>query len=352
MSVKKRGKVWYAQFMVSGRRYNSPLHKAESKLQAERMEEEDKGRLKEGLEPIWLGTGNQEQPKTVQKFYLLSDALDLYYRKVWAPNQKTATTYKQQITSIIEWSGDIALDKITGAWLIEVREQLQKHLKTNSTINRYIAALNSLLSGCSKKLGIVGPLPVLGKLKETPKKRDKVITSAEYETYRSYFESVKKQSIADLVVFFWATGARLTEPVMLVWDDIDFTKDWVRIPAEVTKKHKERHIHLNEQAMAMLRRRKEHGYETPFGGLKNKNTASNLSKALMRAHKAMTPEGNEPPTWGWHSFRHTMATRLVEAGVEPIVVRDFMGWGSLAMVERYTHLKKDSAAHAADVLTF
>jgi integrase len=40
----------------------------------------------------------------------------------------------------------------------------------------------------------------------------------------------------------------------------------------------------------------------------------------------------------WHSNRHTFASRLVMAGVDPFTVKELGGWRTLAMVQRYAHL--------------
>jgi len=44
----------------------------------------------------------------------------------------------------------------------------------------------------------------------------------------------------------------------------------------------------------------------------------------------------------WHGCRHTFASRLVMAGVDPRTVQELGGWRTLGMVQRYAHL---SPAH-------
>lgn len=52
----------------------------------------------------------------------------------------------------------------------------------------------------------------------------------------------------------------------------------------------------------------------------------------------------------FHDLRHTVATRLIKKGASPFEVMRFMGWKSLAMVERYTHLVVEDTRKTADLL--
>ena len=48
----------------------------------------------------------------------------------------------------------------------------------------------------------------------------------------------------------------------------------------------------------------------------------------------------------WHGNRHTFASRLVMAGVDPRTVQELGGWRTLGMVQRYSHLAPEHL-HAA-----
>ena len=49
-----------------------------------------------------------------------------------------------------------------------------------------------------------------------------------------------------------------------------------------------------------------------------------------------------------HALRHTFASRLAMAGVDPRTIQELGGWRSLAMVERYTHLSPTHKAAAVE----
>lgn len=52
----------------------------------------------------------------------------------------------------------------------------------------------------------------------------------------------------------------------------------------------------------------------------------------------------------WHTLRHTFASRLVQAGVNLLTVKELLGHSSLVMVMRYAHLADDNLKAAVDTL--
>ena len=47
-------------------------------------------------------------------------------------------------------------------------------------------------------------------------------------------------------------------------------------------------------------------------------------------------------------LRHTFASRLAMAGLDPRTIQELGGWASLEMVERYTHLSPTHKAEAVE----
>ena len=51
-----------------------------------------------------------------------------------------------------------------------------------------------------------------------------------------------------------------------------------------------------------------------------------------------------------HALRHTCASRLVNAGIDLYVVKEWLGHSSIQITERYAHLNPDKLVHAANML--
>ena len=51
-----------------------------------------------------------------------------------------------------------------------------------------------------------------------------------------------------------------------------------------------------------------------------------------------------------HTLRHTFATRLKDAGVDPFTVRDLLGHATLEMTGRYTHATEETMRRGVEIL--
>lgn len=56
------------------------------------------------------------------------------------------------------------------------------------------------------------------------------------------------------------------------------------------------------------------------------------------------------PRYRVHDIRHGYATMLLEAGEDPRVVKEMMGWSTLAMLARYQHVRPVMHKHVADTI--
>lgn len=74
-------------------------------------------------------------------------------------------------------------------------------------------------------------------------------------------------------------------------------------------------------------------------------------QAVGRAQKALRAAGKDASRldgYTWHSNRHTFASRLVMASVDPRTVQELGGWKTLGMVQRYAHLAPSHLQAAVD----
>jgi integrase len=52
-----------------------------------------------------------------------------------------------------------------------------------------------------------------------------------------------------------------------------------------------------------------------------------------------------------HTLRHTFATRLKDAGVDPFTVRDLLGHATIQMTNYYTHATPETMRRGVESLT-
>jgi integrase len=125
------------------------------------------------------------------------------------------------------------------------------------------------------------------------------------------------------------TGLRLSELTGLQWSDVDFTAN--RVTLRATKSRKVQTVPLNRHAREALLEVRGVGRVGPvftFEGQRLANPKKGLAAAARRAGIGKVT---------CHVFRHTCATRLLEAGVDIRNVQAWLRHASITTTARYLH---------------
>lgn len=165
------------------------------------------------------------------------------------------------------------------------------------------------------------------------------------------------------------TGLRAGEAIALRWDNIDLDKGFIHVKqnASVVKcrdgkenkyqvvittvktKTGNRIVPCNEKALQALRAlqdyQKSHHIHSDYvdcndkGELLSQQTLPKILKAILKAA--------DVPYRSVHSFRHTFATNLIQAGVDVKVVSQLLGHSSVKITyDTYVHMVVDRAIEA------
>jgi integrase len=228
-----------------------------------------------------------------------------------------------------------------------------------ATRNRY----RELLSGMFKRavrLGLVSVNPVKGipRLKE-PAGRIVYLPAA-----ASGRQAVEEAAIRDalppqlrpLFAVSVHTGLRWSEQAALEWRDVDMLAGVLGVGR--SKNGYSRQVPMNSVArpvlvdLAIERPRTDDPKERVFAQA-YRSVARAFERAVQRAREALSEAGKDASQlegYTWHGNRHTFASRLVMAGVDPVTVQKLGGWRTLAMVQRYAHLAPGHLAEAVERL--
>ena len=81
--------------------------------------------------------------------------------------------------------------------------------------------------------------------------------------------------------------------------------------------------------------------EAVFRGAAYRTVSRAFLSAVERAQASLRDAGKDAGRlegYTWHGNRHTFASRLAMAGVDPRTIQELGGWRTASMVQRYAHL--------------
>ena len=135
--------------------------------------------------------------------------------------------------------------------------------------------------------------------------------------------------VRHIVLFALHTGMRRSEIFNLRWFDIDITRETIHV--RQSKNGKARAVPMNETIKALLQRlpkMSEYVFPSPKTGGRVMDVGRQFERAVRKAGVS---------NFRFHDLRHTAATRIAAAGVDPFTLAYIFGWSDIRMAMRYTH---------------
>ena len=237
--------------------------------------------------------------------------------------------------------------------LLSIESELGKsliHLETNSllsvlskyknkrTLNRKLSSVNAFFDFCYKSQFKDEQTKL--KFAKIPKLLPKFLT---YEVIQNSIALIDRSTwlgLRDyaLILFLYATGARITEALELGRGDID--EEWLHI--RHAKGEKERIVPIAKVArvaiesyIAALEKEHKHIWCNYRGEKLSRISAYKITQKYL---------GVSP-----HILRHSYATSLIGGGADLRVVQELLGHASLLTTQIYTHIQKQDLKDTVDV---
>lgn len=282
--------------------------------------------------------------------HTVADLVDRYIKEElqklsetdWPSRKRQLNWWKDEI-------GNLTLNKVTPALLVELRNKLKQEttyrhtLRSGSTVNRYLAAFSAALGIAASEWQWItlNPFSRVRREKEN-NGRVRYLTSDERTALLAECKESNNPHLYLITVLALSTGMRQSEILSLTWSQLDFDRGVITLFK--TKNGEVRVVPLLGFAQNILR---EHGKvrslnnDHVFEG-KGKSHAqfprSAWEKALAKA---------EIEDFTFHDTRHSAASELAMNGASLHEIAAVLGHKTLAMVQRYAHL---SEAHTASVV--
>ena len=148
------------------------------------------------------------------------------------------------------------------------------------------------------------------------------------------------QDVYDFIIVLLDTGARHGEICTLEWTQINFTSRTIALWRSKVKN--ESILYMSDRVYEVLVRRHANGTSkfifTNSKGVARKHINMTFHKAFQRAGL---------PDCSAHTLRHTLATRLIQNGMNLYEVKEILGHSDIKTTMRYAHIEQSKVSRKA-----
>ncbi|MCK4858810.1 MAG: tyrosine-type recombinase/integrase [candidate division Zixibacteria bacterium] len=339
MRVFKRGRNWYADYAIGGKRKMRSFgpHKKMAELFVKDLE------LRSLRGELGLLDDNISLEKFIKK-YLEHSQLS-----------KAHHTYETDLTRfkvLRRFFEEREVDKLTDITprLMEDFKSIILQRSKPSTFNRYLEMVKAMLNRAVEWKNLKeNPLKGFKKLKNPGQQEARYLSKAEIEKILDVADPFMQKVIKILLY----TGMRRSELVYLTWEDVDFDNKRVRIQSKPesgfhTKSYRPRSVSMNPEFEKLFLDLPQQGkFVFDDGKGRPLHHPDTYTYWFARIVKKAGVSGVS-----LHCLRHTFASYLVMGGVDLRTVQELLGHSTLTVTEQYSHLSPDHRAKAVGVLDF
>jgi integrase len=335
MALYKRGGVYWYEFQFNGRRIQASAQTA-NKEAARRIEAAHRVRLAKGE------AGILERPPapTLAEF---GPRFESAIVTLCADKPATVSFYREKLRRLLadsELSGarlDLIDEAIIDGYKQRRARQASRYGRPVSpaSVNRELATLRRLLR-LAQEWKLLDRVPRIRMLRGE-RNRDFVLSHGQEPRYLE----AAPQPLRDVAVLILETGVRPGEASNLRWADVYLQPavhaalGYIAIRAGKSKNAK-RNLSLTERAADMLKARKA-GAESAWVFPGDSPEAAILGTSLDHQHATVREALKFSQDFVVHSIRHTMLTRLGEAGADAFTIMRIAGHSSVTVSQRYVH---------------
>lgn len=244
--------------------------------------------------------------------------------------------------------GSFRMNRVARSDVIAFHHGLLEQGYAAGTCNRILAALKCMYN-CAIRWEVLpsGSNPCDGvQFFEDNGARERYLTPEEVQRLFAELDSNCNVQVAQIVRLLLYTGARKRELLDAKWQDVDFERQILTVPAERSKSRKNHHVVLSDAAVELLRSLpREDGMPWVFFNPKTGKPPVSIFYAwnTIRQRVGM-------PELRLHDLRHSYASFLVNAGRSLYEVQKLLGHHDPKVTMRYAHLSPQAMLDAANVV--
>jgi integrase len=342
-----RSAVWWYEFTYVGSRIRESSKQTKKTLAIEA----EKQRRKE-LEQSYAGIPSHETPK--DRIRTVKGALATY-GKSYAVNhrEKSTAVVTERSKHLERLLGSLLMPDLTQERITAYMSERKTEGASNRTINMELGVLSRAVG---QHFRVLWP-----KLKKLEERHDIGRALAPDEESR-LIEAVQKNRsrlIGPFVRIALFTGMRRDEIRLLRWSQIDFEKKHITVGRAKTSAGRGRVIPIGPTLAAVLSLHAD-WFKAKFGAIEPDWFVFPFCRRAKPIDPAR-PVTTLRKAWGTvcgqagiqcriHDLRHTVCTKMAEAGVPEATMLDIMGHMSTAMLRRYSHIRQAAKVEAIEAL--
>lgn len=209
---------------------------------------------------------------------------------------------------------------------------------TQTTVDRYMCLVRSILNACADEWGVLEKAPKVPMF-NPEKDEPRWLTRDEWARLEKELPPHLRLA-AHLAIL---TGLRMRAMLALTWGRIDLKARRLWIPGRQQKAKRTHGLPLSPEAVSVLKKLRKLNPEGDYVFQWRGKPVDDLNgKAFQEAMKRAKIEGAN-----WHSLRHTFASWAVQSGVTLQELMALGDWKDIRSVLIYAHLAPDQLASAA-----
>lgn len=344
--IYKRGEVWWYEFIFAGRRVRES---AKTSRKTIAIESERNRRLE--LEKTLSGMPVEKRENRINS---VSDVVKQYQKHYDQGHRPQSVLFsKGRLAHVLRLLGSVLLPDLSEK---RVREYIRTRLDEGAggrTINMEVGELSRAIG---KSWSLLWPR--VRKLEE----RKDVGRAISPDEERKLLEAVPKMRsplIGTFVKIALLTGMRAGETTSLTWGQVDFSKRVVTVGRAKTSSGTGRQIPMNEELFEAFTAHAA-WFTSRFGGTEpehclfpfGKPTPSDPTRPITDISSAWDSLRERAGVkCRLHDMRHTVATKMAEAGTPESTMLSLLGHMSRAMLERYSHIRMTAKRAAVESLS-
>jgi integrase len=352
MGLWKRGRRYWTQTVVNGVWIRRPLCPEGSTRATTSWQEAV--RLEKELIRTAIQSGIPAHSHSIKLFAAVEDYLKA--KKATANTQRTIEFDRERLDVVKRVLGDIRLSAISARTIEGFQAKRRVEGASNRTVNMDVGVLRKVLKRFKQWRRLEDDVKMLTEAGGEPVGR--VLT---LEEQQRLFETAEKnkewEHVYCAAILAANTSMRGVEVKHVRRKDVDLEKRIVRIRTSKNETSK-RIIPLNDSALEAVQRMITRADALGFteadhylwcASQHHKLDPTKPARQWDGAWRALR-EAAALPGLRFHDLRHTVVTRLLEAGEPDHVVESITGHLSRRMLEHYSHIRLNAKKQALDRL--